>query len=276
MESLKFTKKEPEKGAQLVRIKEELTLEDLLALCNREILLLRVPGYLDAKECRVLSGKIMREALPSRYSMAQDLDVFRTGCTLFETQFNSDLKEEYFEGVLKRQKELRDVCDPLQNPNDMVQARLNQIWPAGAGVEELFSRECGFGTCRVFLNGQRLPPHIDFLPKDVKDYPEELYPECQLAANVYICNPREGGELNCWGRSVPIDELAGIQSGVYDFIRDDLLPEPDAFFKPRDGDLILIRASDIHSVSPFQGGNRMAFSFFINYRGRDLPLRYYV
>lgn len=255
---------------------EEITLRDILSLCSGEILALRIPGFLSEVQCAELSGRIRRKASPGRYSMAGDLDVFRTGMTLFETQFDSQKNDEYFATVFQNHEIMKMCCSPLENPNDLVQKELNSLWPAGAMNEELGGKSLGFGTCRIFLNGQRLPPHIDYLPKDVKDYPRELYPECQLAANVYISNPEEGGELNCWEGPVDLDELHTIQSGVYDFIKDEVLSEPDVTIRPQTGDLIFIRASDIHSVNPSKGGARMAFSFFINYRGKNKPLRYYV
>lgn len=233
-------------------------------------------GFLAPEECPDLAAKVTGYEGLTHYSNAPDLHLRRTGLTFFETQFREGLREVYFQTSHSEHSEFEAYLRPNENPNSLVQESLNANWPQGALVEEVFGNACHYGTCRVFSRGQRLPPHVDYLPHDIENYPLELWPKTQLAVNVYIKNPKEGGEINWWNRSPRKDELKRIQSGVYDFIKDSELSRPDISIKPEDGDLVIIRASDIHSVSPFEGGDRISFSFFVNYYGNDKPLRYYV
>ncbi|MES0491960.1 MAG: 2OG-Fe(II) oxygenase [Leptospirales bacterium] len=254
----------------------KMSLQALVALCKRDIDAIRIPGYIEESVCAELSEKLFSYSDLKQYSMAPDINIKRTGMTLFETQYNNRFLQTYFGTAMSEKKSLAEQCYPNINPNELVQANLKRVWKYGAQVERIEGKQCHYGTCRAFFEGQRLPPHVDYLPKDVKDYPQALWPQCQLAANIYIKNPPKGGELNCWNDDINIENLHTIQSGVYDFIKDDILDAPVVSIKPKDGDLILIRSSDIHSVSPFSGSARAAFSFFINYRGRTKPLYFYV
>jgi hypothetical protein len=107
-----------------------------------------------------------------------------------------------------------------------------------------------------------VPPHWDDV---VREYPEDFLesrPVAQLAFNVYLSMPEQGGETLVWRRRwCPADEehRVGFAYGPGIALEDEPL-----VLRSEIGDALLFDPRNYHAVRPAIGeGRRMALAFFL-------------
>ncbi len=253
----------------------EILQKDIQDLISGKILMLRIFPLVNEMQCMRWRHPLEKSTELGRYSNAVDVSVNRIGMTLFETENCPDKMEKYFQSA----QNLHHTIDQIirtnnSNPLKELHNDLDRAWSSGCEVETLDGKMMNPGIIRSFEADPEggLPPHMDALYKDLPMCSEFESMKGQLAANLYLSTPDEGGELEVWNFSPSLEELEDLYSGEYDFIDRNKIPMEPAKVKPRVGELILFRSDCVHCVLPSRGGMRTAASCFIGYYNDEKPL----
>ncbi|MEM7375087.1 MAG: 2OG-Fe(II) oxygenase [Bacteroidota bacterium] len=254
-----------------------LQYQDLQALLTGELLALRIPLFYAPEHCLQLLASFQGLPLFGPYRMAKDMQIHRIGMSLFETENQPEYLHRYYKDARDSMKKLSLICYPLTNPLTQLHEQLHELWPHGAQVENLHGFPMQQGIVRLFEAGKDsgLPPHYDLLQNDVPDSPRAAQQLTQLAANIYLQVPDEGGELDLWDFQPTQQEFEELCTGHHDFMDRSLLPPKAATLRPQTGELILMQSSKVHSVRPSYG-TRLSMACFVGYYGQHEPLTYWV
>ncbi|WP_068317395.1 2OG-Fe(II) oxygenase [Polycladidibacter hongkongensis] len=201
-------------------------------------------------------------------------EVRKIGMAFYETELKADLLDAYFDLAEKNRQEFRRACEPYGSPLDSLRAILDDIWPAGAGLQTMFGRKMFVGLSRMVEPNTTFLAHHDIFAEDAPGIEEAESLTAQFAANIYFSVPQKGGELLMWHRNLTTSEFDEQRKGKYGISIEDL-PAPDVIVKPNTGDLLLFDSRKIHAVASPQDSPRRAVSFFVGYRGEDNPLTYW-
>ena len=272
---------EPQK--ELVRVSENLQLKDLLDLLHGKYLALRIPNYYPEKEAEEISQELVKQKSLERYDRAPDVGVQRTAITFFETSACVEMLKRYYKHAQVSIQTLREACFPNLSPLDKFKLELEEMWVAGAYIENIHDQTMLAGIGRVFEDDFELPPHQDIFARDISDAglpPVRPFENlaAQLSANIYLQIPESGGELEVWEIKPSTFEQEKIRDSEYTYegiIDRNILPSPTLQIKPKQGELILFDSGRIHAVRPCQGGPRVSMSMFIGYRTTDKALTYW-
>lgn len=276
MELSVLWKDESQAGIKTAPIKTatSLTQQDLIDLVQGRFFALRVTNYYPNWLCDQLCSKLLKLPEFSRYIRAQNVGVQRTGITFFETKEDPNLLAKYYEEAQRMSSTLRQTCFPYLSPIDKLRLELEEVWRAGAKLENIHGRPMMVGIARMFEDCFELPPHQDVLARDTSDSPLAGVLHSQLSANIYLREARFGGELEVWGLKPSEAEFIAHRCDELHFDRNQL-PPAEVLYKPQAGDLVLFDSSRIHGVRPSIQGPRISMSCFIGYRGVDQPLSYW-
>lgn len=266
-----------------IKVSQSLELVDLVDLLHGKILALRIPNYYPQQESEQISQKLIQQKNLERYHRAPDVGVQRTAITFFETNCCIEKLQDYYDQAGVSIESLRQALFPTISPLDKLKLHLQEMWLAGAHIENVHHRTMLAGIGRVFENNFELPPHQDILARDIEDSP--LPPVCcfenlitQLSINIYLRVPQIGGELEIWNSKPSNTEQQEIRDREFKYegiIDRESLPSATATIKPQAGELILFDSGNIHAVRPCQDGPRASMSMFIGYRGKTKPLTYW-
>ncbi|MDF1482493.1 2OG-Fe(II) oxygenase [Extensimonas sp. H3M7-6] len=242
---------------------EKIVREDVFAICVR--------NFIDYETATSLARKILGHGY-HKYLNAPSIG--RIGMAFYEAENQQDLMANYFESVFENINELRKRCAPYASPIDLLRCMLDEVWPAGAGLETLYGRKMYVGLSRVVTPGVTFLAHHDIFFKDAPDSFQARSLQAQMAANVYLSMPSKGGELQIWGQELSpgeFDEMRGESYGIDPAV----LGEPMVEVCPNVGDLILFNSRRMHAVTPGMDGIRLSLSCFVGYRGPAMPLSFW-
>ena len=151
---------------------------------------------------------------------------------------------------------------------------LDESWPAGAHLENLYGRKMYVGLSRVVKPGICFLAHHDIFAKDAPDSYQAKSLEAQFACNVYLNMPTEGGALQMWDHDISPDQFDEMRGDSYG-IDPALLGPPTLEIRPEPGDFIMFNSRCMHSVTPGVDDPRLSLSFFVGYRGNASPLTFW-
>lgn len=255
-----------------VATEKELTVQNLEALVNDEILALVVPGYYDAWMCDQLAQKILASNQLQRYTHevqnGQSLLQLYFGVDRLGMPFNSTYNDEemvsrYYDEASKGIKALRKLAHNGFSPIDRLRLELDEMFPDGATIATFEGRKMLAGISRItnahlsYLSAEE--PHYDALPEKYARL------DTQLAANVYLRVPQRGGELELWDIS-PLPPLFEAPSNWRA-----QLPEPHVI-QPQQGDLVIFNCRRPHAIGEFEGPARVTTQVFIGHQ-KGSPLK---
>jgi hypothetical protein len=250
--------------------KSEITQEDLLGLFNGGLAAVRVPGYYSTEQSKAITQVLLNSTLHGKYENAPNIG--RVGQAFFESQANEKLAQRYEKEAVKWIRELREGFSPNLTPIDRFRLEVDELWPHGANVAKMKGRKMFVGLARTFGQGSRAEPHQDMFHWDAPESVEANVVSTQIAMNVYLHLPDDGGELILWPVSYNRNGYEERRiPGSYG-LREETLPEPVATLHPRLGELILFNATKVHSVGKIKAGARVSWSCFVGYQGTDAPL----
>ena len=198
----------------------------------------------------------------------------RVGMAFYEAENNVELIKQYFQQAKFNIDDLRKRCSPYSSPLDTIRCQLDEAWPAGAYLETMFGKKMYVGLSRVVNPGVTFLAHHDIFYKDAPDSFKAKSLLSQLACNLYLKMPEDGGVLQVWDKELTPSEFDSIRKDSYG-ISPETLGKPDLEVQPEAGDLILFDANKMHSVTSGKGGKRLSLSCFIGYRGNAQPLTYW-
>jgi len=247
---------------------ERLGCDAIEKLVREDVLAVRIRNFVSEDVAGKLSEQIIAHGFQN-YLNAPSIG--RIGMAFYEAENQASRVADYFESVSDNIDELRKRCAPYASPIDLLRCVLDEVWPAGAKLETLYGRKMYVGLSRVVNPGVTFLAHHDIFAKDAPDsfWAHSLL--AQMAANVYLSMPREGGSLQIWDRQLSpkvFDELRGNSYGIVP----SMLGEAKLEIRPEVGDLILFNSRCMHAVTPGVDNIRLSLSCFVGYRGAAMPL----
>jgi hypothetical protein len=198
----------------------------------------------------------------------------RIGMAFYEAENQLPRIADYFESAFDNIEVLRRRCEPYLSPIDRLRCVLDEAWPAGANLETLYGRKMYVGLSRVMRPGVRFLAHHDIFAKDAPDSFRAVSLQAQLAANIYLNMPSDGGALQLWQNKLSSDTFDAMRGDSYG-IEPALLGPPDVEVRPEPGDLLLFNSRCMHAVTPGSDDVRLSLSCFVGYRGPASPLSFW-
>lgn len=242
---------------------EKLAREEILAVCVR--------NFIGQDVAVKLTEQVIGYGF-QKYVNAPSIG--RIGMAFYEAENQPPRMADYFESVFENIDELRKRCAPYVSPIDLFRCVLDEVWPAGAHIETLYGRKMYVGLSRVVKPGVTFLAHHDIFAKDAPDSFHAHSLQAQMAANVYLSMPSEGGALQIWDSELSpaaFDEIRGDSYGIDPA----LLGEATLEVRPNPGDLILFNSRRMHAVTRGTDNIRLSLSCFVGYRGPATPLSFW-
>ena len=253
----------------------ELTLPSLQKLLKGNILALSVPDFTPATICDNIAKKLLRKNY-EYYKYAPDA-VGRYGISFSEVGLDPAIAKRYYDTSAQAIKALRSQFAPHLSPIDKLRLELDEVWPKGALLEAFEPDLKTFvGLCRVIDANKRVLPHQDIIAWDAKGKAAERASTIcnQLAVNIYLQVPKQGGELELWDYGyTDFSNYNRESKGSYGIQRDKL-PPPALTLKPQVGELILFCPQKLHCIRE-GSAQRLTMSCFVGYRGDKKPLTFW-
>ena len=246
-----------------------------MALANDDLLLLVVEDFYEVDACRRFSERIVDHEHVERYTheivVDGKLEQQYFGVDRLGQPFNSTYGtvpgsadwEHYYRSIEPARERMRGLARPAVTPIDKLRLELDEQYPHGATVARFQGRKMLTGIARItraaYSQMSAEQPHFDALPEKYGVL------DAQLAANIYLAVPPQGGELEIWDVP-PLHPLTTVGA--------DWRAELPASFKvkPRLGELILFNCRRPHAVGAFSGADRVSVQTFIGYQ-RDERLQ---
>jgi len=252
-----------ENGKNMLIEIDRMEFNALEKLVREEILAIRVRNFIAKNISEKLSEQIIGRGF-QKYLNAPSIG--RIGMAFYEAENRPELMEDYFRNASKNIDELRNCCVPYASPIDLLRCILDEVWPAGSRLETLYGRKMYVGLSRVVEPGITFLAHHDIFAKDAPDSFQAHSLQAQIAANIYLSMPSEGGALQIWDQQLSpkvFDEMRGASYGI----EPAALGEATLEVCPEAGDLILFNSHRMHAVTPGIDNIRLSLSCFIGYRG---------
>jgi len=255
-----------------VVVRKKIVADDIMALIEGKIAAIRIQDFCSKSLSKTVSKKLLSH--PNRGSFNKANDVERIGIAQFEIDGPEKL-QEYSDQAMKGIHALRDVFKPYVSPIDNLRLLLEEAWPAGANMETLFGKKCFVGICRILEPSISLLPHNDRFDRATPDNVQAHELLGQLAANIYLQVPEQGGELELWTQEPSDEEYLRLKDEDGYGISRDKLAAPAHLIRPDAGELVIFNPRRLHGVRSGSGSQRICVGAFVGYRGKDLPLSYW-
>lgn len=255
--------------------KEMFTEGDIEALACGDLDAIRIKRRADVLKCETLAAQMKRAHRFDRYKLAPKIGKF--GIPLFDHVENPARFKEYLKDAAACMWDMREACAPYANPIDEVRLDCDILWPAGARVARLGGHTLSAGLGRVFSPGSFAEPHEDHWDWDVASLglAKQAKLRAQIAVNLYLEMPVEGGEVLIWPGGLTRDEYERARiPGSYGVRTEALKGEP-LVIRPEVGEMVMFASTRTHAVAKGTGGDRVTWSCFIGVRGKDQPLEFW-
>ncbi|MCY1395422.1 hypothetical protein D3C76_490390 [compost metagenome] len=233
-------------------------------LVSQEVLAVRVSGFIPSSLALDIAGQLMDCGLCEQ---KEDGEAVLPGFSFDKVHEQPELIDRYFEQAPACIAALRRCCAPYLSPVDTLRCMLDETWPAGSHLQSMDGRKMLAGLPRI------LKPDMCFLARQDVLEPRRprAQPMRQLACNIHLSVPENGGELQIWQHLLGDEKFDALRDGSPG-IDPILLGEPSVRLKPEPGELVIFDSRLLHAVSPGEGSPHMSLSLFIGYRGETLPL----
>jgi 2OG-Fe(II) oxygenase superfamily len=246
---------------------DSLTAESLTQLLSGDLLAIKVKGFYPATIAEDFANQVL--AHPTKAGYEVDRKISRTGRPFCDTVGKPSLRQEYLDRSMHWMREEFHRFS-YRAPICAVLLELMAIWLHGIQFENLGGKAMWAGSARIFDQVGALP-HRDNLGVDAPEFRRASELMRQIAVNVYVRLPEEGGELELWHHRLTEEEYNDRRIyGSYGLDRRHL-PSPTATIRPELGDLILFDSNRIHAVRA-SSGLRIAHSCFLGLHSFDTPL----
>jgi len=256
----------------------DLTLEAITKLLSPDspILAVVINNFTDLETCRTSSNKIRNSSQKSSYKVASGIK--REGDAIYDAANDPDQLLEYLKNIPKNHQRTRGFFGSDFTPIDKLRLQMQELWPKSSTLGTFSDTPAYAGLIRHFMEGcGGADPHSDVVGWDLPSDPTAQSMSTQLAGNIYLTMPKEGGNLSLWDFGLfPQKTYQAFRDANSKYALDaSLLPQPKVTITPEVGQLILFNANFIHSVSKCIGGDRITTSAFIGYASDEQPLKFF-
>lgn len=248
----------------------ELTQDHITGLIDRSITAVRIPKWYNETLCNTIADRLTNNSLYGNYINAPK--IARVGQAFFESQASAESQQRYNESSVKWVKQMRHATAPYLSPIDKLRVEVDEVWNAGSHLYSFAGTKMFAGLGRHFTEGSEADPHTDVFAWDTPDDSEICEITDQLAWNVYLSMPEEGGQLTLWDEWPDKAEYEQKRIlGSYGLQRN-MLKDPVASITPDLGEAIFFNPRRVHAVERVTAGSRVTWSCFVGYRGPDKAL----
>lgn len=192
----------------------------------------------------------------------------RIGMAFFESIDNPEKRLDYYSNAKKWNNELKSACFPFLSPINFLQSELDNNWKSGCKLGTFNGNKMFSGLARIFKEGSSAEPHQDVFLRDAPEIYNNLRISEQLAFNIYLQTPENGGELELWDWKASDEEFINYRNAdpaiSYGMNRSKI-SQPKIKYKPKKGEILLFNPRNVHAVAPSNGGQRLTISTFIGY-----------
>lgn len=248
---------------------DKIVYSDLTLLLNGKIDAIRIENYYANSLCDEIAEKFISSKLNGKYVNAPLIG--RVGQAYFESQSDAISQRNYKANALSWIAELRESLLPILMPNDKLRLELDEAWPHGCSLATIEGNRAFSGLVRSFDEGSYAEPHNDVLRWDLPSESETKICN-QLAGNIYLRVPKEGGELIMWDFWPTKEEYEELKNKDSYGLPEISLRGEKNIISPKKGELILFNPMRIHSVSKISKGTRVTSSTFIGYSNNESRL----
>jgi hypothetical protein len=243
-----------------VRTVERLSRADIIAVAAGRIAAVRVPVWLSADESTQVVKALDAEDFDTYDPVRVVPRVAKFGPGVNDHRSGGRLLPSYWpaaEQAWKDWSRVRTGCDPIARCTE----NLREAWAGDVAVGASGGKAMFAGIVREINDG--LQVHFDDL---LREYAEPLFGVdvvSQLAFNLYLHVPGQGGETVIWRRRWrPADEAHAIPHG-YGY-RESVVDGAESLkLKPMTGEAFLFDPRNYHTVTPAVGDRRVSLGFFV-------------
>lgn len=231
----------------------QLSRKSLSLLVDNRLAAVRIRDFASTSELDLLKrGLIENNRLSS--SIRQ---VTRFGISQYEEGLKHN-KQNYFSLTQRAAQEQKNIFAGSFDPVERF-ITLLEVHVENTGIME----EPGYG--RYYAGNGKMrqgfsPIHVDFAPQDSAGWAIGGS-QNQLAWNLYIDIPQQGGELLIWDKQwQPADDIFQVDGNYY-YDEAVVAGQNRLSIKPQRGEILLINTRNFHAVA--DSDNRFAFGSFI-------------
>lgn len=220
-----------------------------------------------------LADKILTKMEIGYYDNAPRIG--RIGTAFFESINSNEKREFYYKNAPRWNSELKDACFPIVSPINYLISELDNNWTPGAKTATFKEHKMFSGLARIFKEGSSAEPHQDIFLRDAPELYSDFPIKEQLAFNIYLSVPENGGEVEIWNWRATDAEFHDLRNQDPDLsygMDRSKIRKPDVVYKPKKGDILLFNPRNVHAVAPSFGTQRLTISTFIGYSGDDKEL----
>ena len=236
----------------------ELRKDDLVRLATQTSACAHVQSLLGQVLCAELVDLIDAMPLSGVDQERVYPPVLRFGPTLNDFAMDGRLDPAYWRQAESSRAAWAAAALPY-DPLRICLERIGEAWGAPVGPARIGGREVLAGTIRQSDGGLRV--HFDEV---AREFPHGLFDQrllAQLAINVYLTMPDEGGETTIWRRTwTPADEEARIGFGYDRRVVDGVQA---VTVRPAPGDTLVFNPRFYHAVAPGEFGRRVSVAMFL-------------
>lgn len=233
---------------------QPLDQHTLVSLIRNRIPAVRIEEFAHQREIEALADGLLRTACRTR-SISE---VTRLGISQFEQGLRAS-KSSYFSLARQLGPVFSKIFADSFSPTGRMIERLRQAGFDTAVMAEPNHGPYFAGTGKL-RNGYS-PVHVDFSPQDSEGW-AIAGATAQLAWNLYLQLPGDGGELLLWDKQWQPDDDRYQVDGQY-FYDDDVVQGADMLrISVSPGEVLIINSGNFHAVA--EARKRLAFGSFIS------------
>ncbi|MBM7079173.1 2OG-Fe(II)-dependent halogenase WelO5 family protein [Micromonospora humida] len=241
---------------------DTLTRDHLLGLACGLTAAVRVRRFVDPQTCAATVARLSAEALVTYDTARYHLPAARLGPVINEFNDCRRLDARYWSAAAQAEKFWDGESGGLRAH---CLAQLGAAWQGSVRAASVHGRPLFYGIVRETSAGTLV--HWDEL---VREFGSDLLddpPIAQLAFNLFLSMPDEGGRTAIWRhRWDPRDEAHRVGFG-YDAAAMGLDGCQRTEVRAEPGDAVLFDPRNFHAVQPGKGSRRLAVAFFVGVTG---------
>lgn len=242
-----------------VRELDTLTDADLAAVAAGTLAAVRMPGFLDGGQCAAIAAAVARLPIQAYDPARVPVRILRFGPAINDYRAGDGTLDPGYWPAADAARAAWARAGIRPDPITHALGHLGTAWSAAITPATIDGRPVFGGTVREINAGALV--HFDEL---VREFPAGLFDAAlvaQLAVNVWVSAPEQGGETTIWRRRWQPDDED--HRTAYGYTRRVVAGVQHVQVRPRVGDALVFNPANLHAVEPVLSGRRLAFAFFL-------------